>query len=128
MNIWVNQNTGTSKAIVRKLIAPMFAILVGGATPLLPSVANAQPAIAPNENVVKVLRDRYAETPAFIGLARTGVIVEVFTSEKGETWTIVVTRPDGMSQVVAAGKLWEKVVASDGRPIYRDCRAAGPQV
>ncbi len=41
----------------------------------------------------------------------------MFTSKSGETWTIIRTRPDGVSQVVAIGEFWEDVTTLVGQPI-----------
>ena len=41
-----------------------------------------------------------------MGLVSNGSILEVLASKDG-SWTISVTRPDGMSCVVAAGEAWE---------------------
>ncbi len=41
-----------------------------------------------------------------MGLVSNGSINEVLASKDG-SWTIIVTRPDGMSCVVAAGEAWE---------------------
>ena len=64
-----------------------------------------------------MLRERFAEIPSFIGLVENGAVLEVFTSNDGATWTIVVTKPDGMSSVVAAGEFWESVKTFVGQPI-----------
>ena len=50
----------------------------------------------------------YSEAPAAMGLVSNGAVLEVLVSTNG-TWTIIVTRPDGMSCVVAAGEAWEDV-------------------
>jgi hypothetical protein len=36
-------------------------------------------------------------------------VVELYSSETTGTWTILVTRPDGISCLLAAGQLWEQV-------------------
>jgi hypothetical protein len=49
---------------------------------------------------------RYAENPVAMGLASNGGVVEVLASEGG-SWTLLVTMPNGVSCVVAAGENWE---------------------
>ncbi len=49
---------------------------------------------------------RYAENPVAMGLASSGGVVEVLASEGG-SWTLLVTMPNGVSCVVAAGENWE---------------------
>lgn len=55
--------------------------------------------------LLEVLTGRYDETPAALGIASSGGLVEVLTSGSG-TWTIIVTSPQGVSCVVAAGEIW----------------------
>ncbi len=55
------------------------------------------------------LEKNYSETPVSIGLASNGAVVEVFASEAG-TFTIVMTYPNGLSCMIAAGENWENVV------------------
>ena len=42
-----------------------------------------------------------------LGLASNGGIVEVLTSDEGGTLTIIITMPNGVSCMVAAGEYWE---------------------
>ena len=44
-----------------------------------------------------------------MGLSNNGGVVEILTSPKGVTWTIIITMPNGMSCLVAAGKNWEEM-------------------
>ena len=39
-----------------------------------------------------------------LGLASNGGLLEVLTSGNGGTWTIILTMPNGVSCLVAAGK------------------------
>jgi hypothetical protein len=41
-----------------------------------------------------------------MGMISTGVLLEVFASAKGESWTAVVTTPRGMSCLLASGENW----------------------
>ncbi len=117
MSTLTNRFAKTRKSVFRGLAAPALAVLLFGAMPPASNLALAQSAGSPHEAVVEVLRDRHGEAPAFIGLASDGAIIEVFTSKSGETWTIVRTRPDGVSQVVAIGEFWEDVTTLVGQPI-----------
>ena len=42
-------------------------------------------------------------------MTNTGGLVEVLTDGKGGTWTIIVTTPQGMSCLVAAGEGWRSM-------------------
>ena len=42
-----------------------------------------------------------------MGLESNGRLFEVFATDDGSTWTMVITTPDGASCVVAAGLEWQ---------------------
>ena len=65
------------------------------------------------------LADRFSEAAVAMGLTSTGEVIDIFTSSDGETWTIVMTRPDGTSCLMAAGRTWEA--------IEPDLSSRGPQ-
>ena len=86
-------------------------ILVGGfilAIALTPSPATGQMVCSERDKFLKRLGEKYLEAPVAMGLAANGMILEVLASAKG-TWTIIVTKPDGLSCAVASGKAWEKI-------------------
>lgn len=58
------------------------------------------------QHLVSHLGRAYSEQPANFGVAATGNLIEVLTSDGG-TWTILVTDPKGVTCVVAAGENWE---------------------
>ncbi|MGB8275044.1 MAG: hypothetical protein WCF16_07205 [Alphaproteobacteria bacterium] len=60
-------------------------------------------------NVLSHLSKKYAETPVALGVAENGGVIELLTSAQGNTWTIIVTMPNGKSCMVAAGEGWEQV-------------------
>jgi len=94
-------------------IVGIVAMLAG--IPLASATADAaSPQCGPRTALLDKLAKEYREAPTAIGLASTGTLVEVLTSEDGATWTIVVSRPDGTSCLVAAGQEWQalKHVAS----------------
>ena len=68
--------------------------------------AHAQTVCSTRTNFVESLRALHKETPIAMGLVTNGNVLEVLASEKG-TWTILVTRPNGVSCVVAVGDSWE---------------------
>lgn len=69
-----------------------------------PTPAIAQTACGAHADIVKQLGDRYRERPIAAGLSSQGAIMEVFASKEGSTWTLVLTRPDGVSCLVATGE------------------------
>ncbi|SNR46755.1 hypothetical protein [Puniceibacterium sediminis] len=62
---------------------------------------------APREKVVDRLASKYGETRQSIGLGTDNAVVEVFASDDTGTWTITVTRTDGMTCLVASGQAFE---------------------
>jgi hypothetical protein len=100
------------KASHRRIVGAV-AILAG--VQLVSATADAaSPQCGPRTALLDQLAKQYKEAPAAVGLANGGALVEVLTSEDGATWTIVVSRPDGTSCLVAAGQEWQalKHVAS----------------
>ena len=73
---------------------------------LAPAEAAAQTACRPHDNVVGHLAKKYGEAPVAIGVTNKGSLVEVLTTGDGNTWTIIVTLPNGTSCLVAAGEGW----------------------
>jgi hypothetical protein len=59
-----------------------------------------------HESMVKILGKRYNEALSNYGVSGQKNLVEVFVSKVG-TFTILVTRTDGISCVVATGDNWE---------------------
>lgn len=75
------------------------------ATPL--AEAQTRSACAERGQVIERLAEKYGETLQSMGLHQNNGVVEVYASEDTGTWTILVTRPDGMACLLAAGQLWE---------------------
>jgi hypothetical protein len=70
--------------------------------------AMAQTVCGERTKFLRHLSSGYSEAPVAMGLVSNGSILEVLASKKG-SWTIIVTRPDGTSCVVAAGEAWEEM-------------------
>lgn len=64
---------------------------------------------APRPTVLKRLADGYGETRQSIGLGGSSQVIEVFAAAETGSWTIIVTRPDGISCIVAAGMSFENL-------------------
>jgi hypothetical protein len=77
------------------------------------STASAQTVMPPTctdrSQALSHLAGRYAETPIAMGLAANGSVLEVLTSNAGESWSILVTMPTGQTSLIASGENWEKV-------------------
>ena len=71
-----------------------------------PSWAQAIPACASRDTVLGSLAAKFSEVPVAVGIGNGGGLVEVLSSVEGDTWTIIITTPNGMSCLVAAGVGW----------------------
>ncbi len=71
--------------------------------------ASAAPLCASHKKVVEQLANGFSEVPIAIALTRDGNVIEVFSGGDRATWTIVMTKPDGKSCLVAAGETWESL-------------------
>ena len=68
--------------------------------------AHAQSIWLERSEVVEQLAKQYSEAPTDLGLASDGAVLELFTTPDGATWTMVLTLPNGLSRIVAAGQSW----------------------
>ena len=78
---------------------------------MLASPVVAAPQCDKRDKVLGMLAKKYREAPIAAGVTNTGGLVEVLTDHKGGTWTIIVTSPQGMSCLVAAGEGWRNMKA-----------------
>ena len=76
---------------------------------LAPSIAFAQPACLPHGKMVDLLDGQYSEQRVSAGLETGGRLIEVFATADGGTWTMVMTTPNGVTCVIAAGLEWQDV-------------------
>lgn len=76
--------------------------------------------VAPGEARAEIagrLDEGWAEMPVAVGLLGDGGVLELFTSDGGETWTLVMTAPNGSSRIVAAGEAWISLAKLPGQGI-----------
>ncbi len=69
------------------------------------------------DDVLGHLAKKYQEVPVAIGVTNRGGLVEVLSTGDGETWTIIISSPDGQACMVAAGEGWRalpQAVSLDG--------------
>ena len=73
------------------------------------SPAAAQSAICGQQDEIKkILSERYKESQRAFGLVSDSGLVEVFTSQGG-TWSILMASPTGRTCVIAAGHTWQEL-------------------
>lgn len=84
--------------------------------------AKAQSACSPRSDVVGHLAKKYGEIPVALGVTNKGGLVEVLTTGDGGTWTIILSKPNGTSCLVAAGEGWH-MKAFDAEKLQLDPEA-----
>jgi hypothetical protein len=84
------------------------ATLVFGTVAMAPP-AEAQVSCGQRDKIVSKLELTYGESRTGAGLNGSTSIVEIWASAKTGTWTILMSRPDGISCVMASGESWETI-------------------
>jgi len=86
-------------------------VIVGICLCIASVVAAENPSCAQRDDVVGDLSRTYEEMPRGLGVTGSGGVIEVLTSPSGDTWSIIVTWPNGRSCLVAAGESWQNLDA-----------------
>jgi len=86
----------------------MIVLLGAMAAPLTVGPANGQALCGDRDDIISRLESGYKESATGFGLAGNGGVVELYTSKKG-SWTLLMTQPNGMSCLIAAGENWESL-------------------
>jgi len=71
-------------------------------------VSRQAPICGDRDSLMVQLEKKYSEQPKSMGLAANGSVVEVLTANTG-TWTIMITNPQGITCLIAAGEHWEEM-------------------
>ena len=98
-----------ARIVTGTVLGALFAatVMLGNAIAAKPAAAEeALKLWADRDMVVDQLAKSYAEAPRALGITSEGAVLELFTAGDGDTWTIVVTLPSGMSRIVATGQNW----------------------
>lgn len=80
----------------------MAAVCLGMAGGLV----QAQMVCGDREAVEQNLKRQFREERSGYGITNAGSLVVVYTSKKGETWTLATISPDGRLCLIGAGKDW----------------------
>jgi hypothetical protein len=76
------------------------------------SPASAQQPLCTDRNeVISQLSSQYSEAPVAMGIANNGGVLEILSSQAGTSWTIILTMPNGVTCMIAAGENWESLPA-----------------
>lgn len=94
---------------IRLFLTPLVVVTTALSTLLItPTPVLAGAVCGDRTSLLKQLSGNYKESPASMGLAANGSVVEVTKSDTG-TWTILLTSPNGVTCVMAAGESWENL-------------------
>lgn len=74
--------------------------------PTLATAATPLYCAARNDVLTKLAGD-FHEQPASVALTSDGQLLEVLKSDSKMTWSILITSPNGVSCLVAAGENWQ---------------------
>ncbi len=82
--------------------------------------AFAAPALAQSQcnehgTVLGQFKTSYEEVPIAAGLTQDGRLLEVLSSGDTGTWTILLSKPDGVTCVIMAGEAWRKLRFEPGK-------------
>ena len=89
------------------MVMPWLAALLVAAFVALHAVpGSAQTVCGDRAKFVDLLGKAYAEKAVAMGLTSAGAVIEVLTSAAGN-WSILLTHPNGVTCMVAAGEKWE---------------------
>jgi hypothetical protein len=80
------------------LIAPLSALPAAAETPICGA----------RQTIVEALARQYGEAKRAVGLHNRGALVELWTSADTGSWTLLLTRPDGVTCAMAAGESWRE--------------------
>ncbi len=84
-------------------------LVLGAALVLAASSAFAAPQCNSRGKVLELLSKKYSEAPVAVGVTNNGGLVEVLSTGDGNTWSMIITSPQGMSCLVAAGEGWRSI-------------------
>ena len=97
-----------------------FAVLAATAAGLALASARAdQPSSCfKRHDLLTYLANNFKEAPIAGGLTDAGMLLAVYSSKTGETWTIAVTTPAGLTCRMATGQDWQLAprIAAAGPP------------
>lgn len=85
--------------------AALAALTVLALAPTLP--AAAQMRCGQRDAIVRQLATRYGETQRSVGFQQGRGVVEIYVNADSGSWTILLTTPEGMSCLMAAGEAFQ---------------------
>ncbi len=83
------------------VVAFAFALLLHTA-----ATVKAQPVCMPHDDFRVELHRNFSDAPLAIAIANYGALIELYAKRDKSSWTLVMTRPGGLSCVLVAGEEW----------------------
>lgn len=99
----------------RIIFAAVLAVLFLAAPARAQMMVPRGPVCGERGALVDQLKGKYAELTKSMGLAANGSVLEVLTAKTG-SWTVLVTTPQGVTCLIAAGEHWEDIKPHEGDP------------
>lgn len=80
--------------------------------------SHAMQMCADRDSVIASLTDQYSEKHLASGLQSSSGLMEIWVSQTDGTWTILLTRPDGRTCIMASGTHWleREITPVSGEP------------
>ena len=75
------------------------------------------PVCGQRANMVQLLDEKYGETRRSMGLADGRGVVEIYASEETGSWTILITSPQGIACMLAAGQAFQIDIPASGKGV-----------
>lgn len=101
----------------RKLTLPLAICVALAGTPALAQMAINPAACGNRKAVTDKLVEKYGELQRGAGMVSNDRLLELWRSEKTGSWTILMTRPDGLTCIMAAGNYWRDRTPEPESPI-----------
>ena len=87
--------------------------LVFGAVALAPpAFAQSAPNCQNRDRLVQILENRYHESLDSVGLQSPKLLLEIWSAKDTGSFTVLITKPNGVSCIVATGNNWQKIDAA----------------
>ncbi len=92
----------------RTILAAILAVLFLAAPTKAQQMMPRGPVCGERTALVDQLKRKYGEQTKSMGLAANGLVLEILTAKSG-SWTVLVTTPQGVTCLIAAGEHWEEM-------------------
>ncbi len=109
--------SGAPKPVAVRILAVVtlaFALLLHTA-----ATVKAQPVCMPHDDFRVELHRNFLEAPVAIAIANNGALIELYAKRDKSSWTLVMTRPGGLSCVLVAGEDWNDLRKREEERIAR---------